>query len=388
MIHTGHPGSRRLIRTHGFQHIILAASVATLACATPSAPSVREHQSRLLVAGTEDGTVVLDLDWRGVVRRSGPMFASQGPSVYSAQGEVISVGDLASGDRIMVGVDAASGLELWRVPIEVSGQAQSVDGIELGADVIAAHPARSEVFLWPVRRNDEVGVASFDYRGGRVTRFYGPIPGRFRGMAVALFAGTSDGCLIIGADSGRRGNSRAFLMTACAGDASVREPVLLPQTSHFIRQMELAPGGTAVVVMTEVELLRFDIATMTLTERASRPLSAPFHQSRMTGELIIADAGTEVVSSSGIVFVLGADLELKAVYDLRSLPTSERPLGVLGAEASADGRWLYVLGGVPRGGPLYGPQETHVVVVDRATGQVAGVMGLGTFGGTLPVLIP
>src|SRR3990172_9460913 len=48
--------------------------LAALACSDPSGPSTHEHGNRLLIAGTEDGAIVVDLDWRGIIRRSGPQF--------------------------------------------------------------------------------------------------------------------------------------------------------------------------------------------------------------------------------------------------------------------------------------------------------------------------
>ncbi len=70
------------------------------------------------------------------------------------------------------------------------------------------------------------------------------------------------------------------------------------------------------------------------------------------------------------------------------LPFGERPLGILGAEESIDGRWLYIIGGVPRDGPLYGPEPTHVLVIDKASGLVVDTVELDTFGGVRAVLVP
>jgi len=94
------------------------------------------------------------------------------------------------------------------------------------------------------------------------------------------------------------------------------------------------------------------------------------------------------VASTGIIYVLDANLELSSIIDLRVLPFGERPLGIMGAEESRDGKWLYIVGGVPRDGPLYGPEPTHILVIDKATGLVADTINLDTFGGGRPVLVP
>jgi len=117
-------------------------------------------------------------------------------------------------------------------------------------------------------------------------------------------------------------------------------------------------------------------------------MNAPFFLSRTTGRVIVPDAGSSVVASSGLIYIMDAQLELAAVIDLRVLPFGERPLGILGAEESRDGRWLYVVGGVPRDGPLYGPERTHVLVVEKATGLVVDRVHLGTFGASRAVMVP
>jgi hypothetical protein len=55
---------------------------AVFAAATIVAAPIRQVlqrtcPQRVLIAGTEDGAIVVDLDWRGIIRRSGPRFVSQ-----------------------------------------------------------------------------------------------------------------------------------------------------------------------------------------------------------------------------------------------------------------------------------------------------------------------
>ncbi len=98
--------------------------------------------------------------------------------------------------------------------------------------------------------------------------------------------------------------------------------------------------------------------------------------------------GSSVVASTGIIYLLDANLELSSVIGLRVLPFGERPLGILSAEESRDLKWLYIVGGVPRDGPLYGPEATHILVIDTATGLVVDTINLNTFGGRRVVLVP
>ena len=76
-----------------------------LACADPSGPSTHTHQQRVLVAGTEEGAVVVDLDWRGIVRRSGPRMVAHGPAVLNGRGELFTVGRIDGGGGLPLGHD-------------------------------------------------------------------------------------------------------------------------------------------------------------------------------------------------------------------------------------------------------------------------------------------
>lgn len=367
----------------------LFAALAVLSCAEPSGPTTHMHAQRVLIAGTEDGAIVVDLDWRGIVRRSGPRLVSQGPSVLDGRGGLITVGRLDGGATVIAGLDVETGLELWRTPISQGSTPTLVDGAELGATMISANPSRSEVFLSRSVQNGITGIAGFDYSRRRVTRFFGPVGNRLRAiMATPATVSQPEGCLVMALDAGPNNNTRAFLHVACGTSYEQRDSISIAPPSRVVLQMELSANGQDLLVMTDIELIKLDAATMQVKLRATRPLPAPFFVSRATGRVIIPDGGTSVVASTGIIYLLDADLELSSIIDLRVLPLGERPLGILGAEESADGRWLYLVGGVPRDGPLYGPEQTHILVIDKTTGLVVDTVNLDTFGGGRIVLVP
>jgi hypothetical protein len=197
-----------------------------------------------------------------------------------------------------------------------------------------------------------------------------------------------DGCLVLALDSGTGLNTRAYLHFVCGTTYAERDSLSIALPSRVVVQMELAPNGRDLVVMTDLEVIKVDAATRAATIKATRPLIAPFFISRATGRLIIPDVGSTVVASTGIIYLLDENLELSSIIDLRILPFGDRPLGILGAEESLDGKWLYIIGGVPRDGPLYGPEQTHVLVIDKATGTVVDTVNLETFGGVRAVLVP
>ena len=155
-----------------------------LACADPSGPSTNEHLQRLVIAGTEDGTVVVDLDWRGIVRRTGPRFISQGPTAIRGQREIVTSGRVLGDSTVVAGLDIETGVELWRMTAARGTAPAVVDGIELGTLMITANPVRPEIFLWRSRQDGVNGIAGYDYSTRRVTRFFGPVSPRFRTMAA------------------------------------------------------------------------------------------------------------------------------------------------------------------------------------------------------------
>jgi hypothetical protein len=306
-----------------------------------------------------------------------------------SRGDLITAGVLEGDAMVMAGLDVESGLELWRTQISQGNIPAVVDGVELGAAMIAANPSRREVFLWRAVQGGMTGVAGYDVDRHRITRWFGPVGNRLRAMAGSpATTAHPGGCLVLALDGGPFNNTRAFLHVACGTSYAERDSIPIELPSRVVLQMESSADGMHLLVMTDLELLKYDAATLQVLTRAARPQSAPFFTSRATGRLIIPDVGTSVVASSGIIYLLDAGLELSSIIDLRVLPFGQRPLGILGAEESVDGKWLYVVGGVPRDGPLYGPEKTHILIIDKATGLVTDVVSLDTFGGGRPILVP
>jgi hypothetical protein len=371
----------------------LVAAVVLVGCADPSGPATHQHPQRVLIAGTEEGAIVVDLDWRGIIRRSGPRFLVQGPSALNSRGELITVGRIQGDATVMAGLDVETGLELWRVAIGQGTTPVVIDDVSIGATMITANPSRPEVFLSRSTRNGVSGIAGFDYEKRRVTRFFGPVGNRFRAMAaIPATPARPSGCLVMALDAdtepGPGVNIRAALHVVCSTDYAERDSISIALPSRQVLQMETSADGRDLIVMTDLELIKLDVATLDVKVRATRPMVAPFFHSRATGRLIIPDVGSSVVASTGLIYLLDADLELSSLIDLRILPFGERPLGILAAEESRDGKWLYIIGGVPRDGPLYGPEQTHILVIDMATGTVVDTVNLDTFGGGRAVLVP
>ncbi|HSA56221.1 MAG TPA: hypothetical protein VLE53_10970 [Gemmatimonadaceae bacterium] len=379
---------KRHLRFRARRALIFACVAAACRDSTGSGP--RAHAHRLLLPGTDEGAaVVVDLDRGAIVRTLGPRFVRQGPSVLTPEGQLITAGRLENGQSILLGIDSRTGGELWRIPIAQGNEPIPVEGVELGTTAIARHAARPEVFLWRSERFGQPGIAVFDYSTQRITGFLEMPTNRVRAIAVARpDVQHPEGCVVAAADGASGQQTRAYLLFFCGPSYAAQDSMALAPPTQVVSQLELTPGGQDLVLGSNSEMLVVDPALRQVRWRASRPLPSPFFASAAGGRYFLADAGTLTVSSSGIIYALDSTLELSAVVDLRTALGDERPLGVLGGATSQDGRWLYLVGGVGRDGPAYGPEQTSLVILELATGEVKALLRLGTVGGARPYLVP
>lgn len=365
-------------------------ALLAVACRDSTSSEGRLHPHRLLLPGTEEGAaVVVDLDLGRIVGAMGPKFVRQSPSVFTPSGQLITAGRLEHDESILLGLDAGSGRELWRVTFARGAEPTMVDGVELGTAAIAQHSDRPEIYLWPSEQNGQPGIAVFDYSTQRVTGFLGLSTNRVRAIAAAPpDAQHIEGCVVAAADGGVSQQTRAYLLFFCGAGFSERDSMPLALPTQIVTQLEAAPGGRDLVLASNSEMMVLDPVQRQVKWRSGRPLPSPFFGSVADGRYYLPDAGTSTVSSSGLIYALDSTLELSAVVDLRTRPRNERPLGVLGGATSRDGRWLYLIGGVGADGPGYGPEETRVLILELATGEVTSLLPLGTLGGARPYLVP
>lgn len=370
--------------------LLVTLAWLVVACRDSTASAPRLHPHRLLLPGTEEGAaVIVDLEQGGIVGSMGPRFVRQSPSVFTAGGQLITAGRMEHDESILLGIDARLGRELWRVTIAQGPESRPVDGVELGTIALVQHPVRPEIYLWRSEQSGQPGIAVFDYATQRVTGFLAMATNRVRAIAVAPpDARYAEGCVVVAADGEISQQTRAYLLFFCGPGFADRDSLLLAFPTQIVTQVEVSPGGRDLVVATNSEMLVVEPTQREVKWRAGRPLPSPFFGSAADGRYFLPDAGTSTVSSSGLIYALDSTLELSAVMDLRTRPRSERPLGVLGGATSRDGRWLYLIGGVGADGPGYGPEETKVLILELATGEVTGLVPLGTLGGARPYLVP
>jgi hypothetical protein len=349
----------------------------------------RAHARLLIPATDAAAAIVVDLDQRRVVSRFGQPFRVPGPSVVTGDSALITVGRTVDDRLILLALDPRTGRERWTVTVATGTQPAIIDGVALGTTLVAAPPDRPELILWRSMRNGAIGVAVFDYQRRRVIAFHGP----FSGQPIALAATAAhpalpQGCLVIGADAGPAQNPRTLLHLVCGRDAPVRDSIVLRDPSVRMQQLVPLPGGAEILVATNAEFLRVDLLTRQVVQRAARISPGPLIRSPLDGRLYVADPGSPAVASGGLIAVLSSGLALSAMIDLHVLAPPDRPLAIQGGATSLDGTWLYLVGGVPLNGPLYGPQPAHVLIVETATGTVRDIVPLGLFGGATPILVP
>jgi hypothetical protein len=337
----------------------------------------------------EAAAFVVDLNRHEVVRRIGPPLLFQGPSILVENNtQLITSGRLASGDVVLLGINPGTGAELWRSVLSSAQVPVLSNGVAIGNFATAANTRAPELYLWRSDRSGQLGVAVFDYHRKEVTGFWGPFALRPGGIAF-LPPGSRyrDGALIAFGDDNQRPVSHAYLFFVAGSPLAVRDTLRLPSTSQQALQVQVSADGSDLLVGTEAELLRVDVATLQITARAIRPNFGGLVRSPTDGRYFFVAPGASDRPSPDLIHILTPSLELSAVVDLRVLPQSDRPLGIGGAVVSRDGRWLYIVSGVRRDGPLYGPQATSILVVDTSSGQVVDIVPMGTFGGATPMLV-
>lgn len=367
--------------------LLLLVSALAVACSDGTSPAPREHAHRLLVPGTEDAAgIVVDLDRGETIRRiAAGLFVEQTHAVLSPDGtQLIVIGRRQGGEWWLAGLSVRGGQELWHETLAIGDQPVMVDGVVLGRTALAHHPTRPELFLARSDAGSVSGVAVYNYASRQVGDLVDLPTGRIRALQ-GLSIGPAGDCLVVAADTGFQ--ARAFLVAACGPGYGTRDTATITLPSQVVEQMEVTHDGQ-IILGTNAELILVDPAAWQVTRRASRPLSSPFFVSSADGRVYLPDAGTNTVASSGIIYVLDAGLELATIYDLGALSQDERPQGIHGGTASADGRWLYLVGGVDRAGTAYGPEETRVFILDLSTGVLVGRIELETLGGAPPFLIP
>lgn len=356
-------------------------SVVTLGCDRATGAGARGE--RLVVPGTElAAALVVDLERRAVVRSVGPPLAEGGPAAMGRGDTLIMIGQLDSQEWVLLGLDIRKGREAWRTQLADPGSA--VDGVILGRDLLAVDPVLPTVYLWQSLSNGIPGIAAYNYRQRRVTAFYGPIT-RVRAITVVP---STPSCLVIAGDAGAGAGARTFLYFVCGGRSyAERDSLIFRFPSVLMEDVQWLPGGSSVLAASNGELMTVDVVTRSVTGRVPRPIAGLLITSPFDGRIFVADRGSATTASSGLIAVLTAALELYAIMDLHVLTSDLRPLGLYGGVVGGEGKLLYLVAGVGRSGPLYGPQQTYLLLLDTATGRARDIVFLGTLGGGRPFLV-
>jgi hypothetical protein len=370
--------------------LLLVCAAIALGCADATDPSALPHPDRLLVPAMEEAAAfVVDVNRREIVRRIGPPLLFQGASVLVDNNtQLITSGRLESGDVVLLGLNPVNGAEVWRSVIARAQVPVLSNGVAVGTFAMVANSRRPELYLWRSDRGGQPGVAVFDYHTRAVTDFWGPFSLRPGGLAF-LPPGNRfpEGALIAFGDDAARPVSHASLYFLTGNPLTVQDSMRLPSPSQQALQVQGSADGNDVLVGTEAELLKVDVGTLKITTRAIRPNFGGLVRSPTDGRYFLVAPGATDRPSSDLIHILTPSLELSAVVDLRVLPELDRPLGIGGAVVSRDGRWLYIVSGVRRDGPLYGPQAASILIVNTSSGKVEDIVALRTFGGTSPILM-
>ena len=379
--------------------LLLCIAAWLAACADPAAPVVHEHVDRLVIPGTEDAVgMLVDVDQMIVVNHIGVPFLKAGPAVVAGGTLLMAMGMRDVDSWELAAYDVNTGHELWQLPLASGGAPVLHDGVALGTSSMAINEARHELYCWPSERGGVVGVGVFNYQRRQVSEFV-PLP-NLQGGGVAFVPPYPDlpqGSVAAFGAVGTGGQRHAIVYFLSGAPLAVSDSLTVPTPVHSSgpvssssrRVVDLRPnlGGREILVATPYDIVRFDVTTLQLATSITRSNTGFLVVSPFDGRVFIPDPGNDALASTGLVVVYDRTLELSEIIDLHSLPASERPLGIQGGAVSADGRWLYLVTGVPRDGPLYGPDFSRLMVVSVSTGA-SSALPLATLGGMNPIPVP
>ena len=313
--------------------------------------------------------------------------------VLSPDGRVILAG---YGDelsrRFLAAIDAATGRELWRMPLSTAWVPEIGDGIGLlAASELAIRPDGAVLWIWHATLDGTVGVATLDLQTRRPLAFSGPWNVAAAGLVPVLTPapGFPDGFLAVLAsqDNGGPTNGEAIHLLHPVSLQPMDSITLaeVPAAGGDIWQVVPSRDGRTLYIAGDSRLLRFDLETRRITAQTPRLATGSLRLTPDGRTLIQTDGGWwPDTPGSGIIRLYDEQLVLVGTIDA-STPVGGMPdsptASVMGpAHPSADGTTIYVRTGTAAIGPLYPKQRSRLLVIDLPTRSVRRVIELDGYG--------
>lgn len=344
-------------------------------CILPSGPDA--GRADLLVVGLRSGRLLL-VNTRGptvvgeIGLRLSPLVS---PSAVASDAQWLFLNaQLPDESSKLIALSLRERRVLWMLDLATRDSVLSHNGVKLLPGWRSAPTADGrKLFMARALRGDTLGIAVLDVGRREVADvIVGGPP--FRNLLVVAGASQGDSDLLAA-----WGNDSLYLFrTAPPFELTVVSPP--PPGSRFISNLSRAPGRS-LYVAGDASVGLYDLATLTYRtvvpwQVFGGPIPSP------DGSVVVGTGGGGDVffPATGLVPVLGPNLETVAVVDLRSPSDRGGPLVVASAAFSLVFPELYLGAGTDQFRSDFTPQPARIVIVDRRTWSVRATLYLQDWG--------
>jgi DNA-binding beta-propeller fold protein YncE len=366
----------------------LSATFLAAACGDP-AGNGSPSETVLVAAGNEGRFAVLRTE-EGIISRPGPVPEIQDAFALSHDRTALYFTAVGTGvERALFAMDTRSFALTTHIALSELESRSEVSNLTLvGNSSMVLSPDGSRLLLADASHEGVTGVAVLDASSETPTGFIGPLSVQPDGLeATAPTAGAPDGQIFaIGTRTPGIVPRTDSLFVIDGATLTIQRAVAVaegvPDGTGSLFEIEASPTGDLVYLLGPDLLYAYDVGAEAVVASAPAPRRGSIGVAPSGGTVYVTDPGDRrEFSGSGLVLAFTAMLEPSEPIDLRPealegvFPPTE------GVAIGAEGSRLYVVSGTGSRGPLFGPQQRRVFVVDAATGAVTERVRLDDYGG-------
>lgn len=264
-----------------------------------------------------------------------------------------------------------------------------VQDIELPSLTSVAYTVdQSRLLLSPSRRSSIEGVAVFDMASGRIVTFVDSLPIAPQGLvSVPPTADLPSGVVV--AAVGRRlpaGQTEGWLHLLHPSNLSpfdsVRVSLPVDQQNAGISSVTRTEDGKYLYVVRGNRLLRISLSQRVITDSLSVPSFARILIAPGDTAVFVSDIGDgRNYAGSGVILVASPDLRRIDSLSVRHSAVANAGPTVQAVVVSRNGKYLYVLVGNERIGPLFPAQALKILVIDAGSRALLKSLDLNEWAG-------